>query len=111
MKKITYPILALLLGSSVACTNMTSEQQGTVTGAGIGALAGAGIAGLTGGNGWTGAAIGAVAGGGCGCNLVWSLGFALHEHGTRKPSLMNTSAGQQVARILRAADFERAPDD
>lgn len=63
MKKITYPILALMLGSSVACTNMTSEQQGTVSGAGMGALAGAGIASLAGGSGWTGAAIGAVAGG------------------------------------------------
>jgi len=63
MKKITYPLLAMALGSSVACTNMSGEQQGTVTGAGIGAAAGAGIAAISGGNGWTGAAIGAVAGG------------------------------------------------
>lgn len=63
MNKFAYPLLALALGSSMACTNMSSEQQGTVTGAGIGAAAGAGIAAISGGNGWTGAAIGAVAGG------------------------------------------------
>ena len=63
MKTIAYPLLAVALASSVACTNMTKEQQGTVTGAGIGAAAGAGIAAISGGSGWTGAAIGAVAGG------------------------------------------------
>lgn len=63
MKKITYPILAIMLGSSIACTNMSKEEQGTFTGAAIGAAAGAGIANLTGGSGWTGAAIGAAAGG------------------------------------------------
>ena len=63
MKKLTYPLLAIILGSSVACTNMSSQQQGTMTGAGIGALSGAGIAAISGGDGWTGAAIGAVAGG------------------------------------------------
>jgi osmotically inducible lipoprotein OsmB len=63
MKKIAYPLLAIVMASSVACTNMSSEQQGTLTGAGIGAAAGAGIAALSGGSGWTGAAIGAVVGG------------------------------------------------
>ena len=63
MKNIAYPLLAIALGSSVACTNMSGEQQGTLTGAGIGAAAGAGIAAIGGGNGWTGAAVGAVAGG------------------------------------------------
>jgi len=63
MEKLTYPLLAIALASSMACTNMTKEQQGTVTGAGIGAAAGAGIAAIAGGSGWTGAAIGAVAGG------------------------------------------------
>ena len=63
MKKFTYPLVALAIVSSAACTNMTKEQQGTVTGAGIGAAAGAGIAAISGGSGWTGAAIGAVAGG------------------------------------------------
>ncbi len=43
MKKLAYPLLGLALGSSVACTNMTKEQQGTFSG-------------------WTGAAIGGVAG-------------------------------------------------
>ena len=46
-----------------ACTNMTPQQQGTLSGAGIGAAAGAGIAAISGGNAWTGAAIGGVAGG------------------------------------------------
>lgn len=63
MKRIAYPLLAAALAGSVACTNMTKEQQGTFTGAGIGAAAGAGIAAISGGSGWTGAAIGAVAGG------------------------------------------------
>ena len=47
----------------IGCTTMTPQQQGTVTGAAIGAAAGAGIAAVSGGSGWTGAAIGAVAGG------------------------------------------------
>lgn len=63
MKKFIYPLIAIALGGSAACTNMTAEQQGTVTGAGIGAAAGAGIAAISGGSGWTGAAVGAVAGG------------------------------------------------
>jgi len=62
-KKLTYLILALTLGSSVACTNMSNQEQGTLTGGAIGAVVGGGIAAATGGNGWTGAAIGAVAGG------------------------------------------------
>jgi hypothetical protein len=52
-----------VLGGLAACTSMTPEQQGTMSGAGIGAAAGAGIAAIAGGSGWTGAAIGAVAGG------------------------------------------------
>lgn len=63
MKKVAYPVLAMVLISSAACTNMTREQQGTLSGAGIGAAAGAGIAAIAGGSGWTGAAVGAVAGG------------------------------------------------
>jgi hypothetical protein len=47
----------------IGCTNMTPQQQGTMSGAAIGAAAGAGIAAISGGSGWTGAAIGAVAGG------------------------------------------------
>ncbi len=63
MKKFTYPLLAIVLGSSVACTNMTKQEQGTMSGAAVGAVAGAGIAAIAGGSGWTGAAVGAVAGG------------------------------------------------
>jgi osmotically inducible lipoprotein OsmB len=47
----------------IGCTTMTPQQQGTMSGAAIGAAAGAGIAAISGGSGWTGAAIGAVAGG------------------------------------------------
>jgi len=47
----------------IGCTNMTPQQQGTLSGAAIGAAGGAGIAAIAGGSGWTGAAIGAVAGG------------------------------------------------
>ena len=63
MKKFTFSLLAMTLIGSVGCTDMTREQQGTLSGAGIGAAAGAGIAAISGGSGWTGAAIGAVAGG------------------------------------------------
>lgn len=63
MKTIRYPLIAAAMTLSLGCTNMSSEQQGTLTGAGLGAAAGAGIAALAGGKGWTGAAIGAVAGG------------------------------------------------
>ena len=63
MKKLMYLFIAIALGSSVACTNMSQEQQGTLTGAGIGAAAGAGIAAIAGGSGWTGAVVGAAAGG------------------------------------------------
>jgi hypothetical protein len=62
--KRTAGILAIALVTVViGCTSMTPQQQGTVTGAAIGAAAGAGIAAISGGSGWTGAAIGAVAGG------------------------------------------------
>ncbi|MDX2507649.1 MAG: glycine zipper domain-containing protein [Gammaproteobacteria bacterium] len=63
MNKYTYPLIAIMLGSSVACTNMSKEEQGTLTGGAIGAVVGGGIAAATGGDGWTGAAIGAIAGG------------------------------------------------
>jgi hypothetical protein len=54
-------IVAVLGG--VGCTNMTPQQQGTMSGAAIGAAGGAGIAAIAGGSPWTGAAVGAVAGG------------------------------------------------
>jgi len=64
MKRLSYyPLLAMLLVTASGCTSMNAEQQGTLTGAGIGAAAGAGVAALAGGSGWTGAAIGAIAGG------------------------------------------------
>jgi hypothetical protein len=53
---------AVMIGVA-GCTNMTPEQQGTLSGAAIGAAGGAGIAAISGGNAWTGAAIGGVAGG------------------------------------------------
>jgi len=63
MKRIgTIVTIAALAGLS-ACTDMTPQQQGTMSGAGIGAASGAGIAAISGGNAWTGAAIGGIAGG------------------------------------------------
>ena len=61
MKKITTISLALIAGGLIGCTNMTPQQQGTMSGAAIGAAAGAGIAAIAGGSGWTGAAVGAPA--------------------------------------------------
>ncbi len=63
MKKITGLAIMLAATALVGCTNMTPQQQGTMSGAAIGAEAGAGIAAIAGGSGWTGAAVGAVAGG------------------------------------------------
>jgi len=63
MKKVTGFALILATAGLFGCTNMTPEQQGTMSGAAIGAAAGAGIAAIAGGSGWTGAAVGAVAGG------------------------------------------------
>ena len=62
MKRGTIVAMALA-ASLLGCTTMTPQEQGTVSGAVIGAAAGAGIAAISGGSGWTGAAIGAVAGG------------------------------------------------
>jgi len=63
MKRIGMIVAIAVVAGVIGCTSMTPQQQGTVTGAAIGAAAGAGIAAISGGSGWTGAAIGAVAGG------------------------------------------------
>ena len=63
MKRLLSVSAIAAIAAFVGCTTMTPQQQGTVTGAAIGAAAGAGIAAISGGSGWTGAAIGAVAGG------------------------------------------------
>ncbi|MCP3712418.1 hypothetical protein M3I54_36760 [Paraburkholderia sp. CNPSo 3274] len=46
----------------IGCTDMTPRQQGTGSGAAIGAAGGAGIAAIAGGNAWTGAIVGGAAG-------------------------------------------------
>ena len=61
-------VLALALTTGgVGCTNMNKTQQGTLSGAALGAAAGAGIAAIAGGYaGWgalAGAGVGALAGG------------------------------------------------
>jgi hypothetical protein len=63
MKRLQWMTTIAAVVLVAGCTNMTPQQQGTVTGAGMGALGGAGIAAIAGGDAWTGAAIGAVAGG------------------------------------------------
>ena len=63
MKRERLIVIIAAAVSVLGCTSMTPTQQGTASGAGIGAVAGAGIAAIAGGNAWTGAAIGAVAGG------------------------------------------------
>jgi osmotically inducible lipoprotein OsmB len=63
MKRFETIVAIAVATAVIGCTNMTPQQQGTVSGAAIGAAAGAGIAAISGGSGWTGAAIGAVAGG------------------------------------------------
>lgn len=63
MKRLARWTAVASLALLAACTNMTPQQQGTMSGAGLGALGGAGIAAIAGGDAWTGAAIGAIAGG------------------------------------------------
>ena len=63
MKKFGLIASIVLAMVVIGCTNMTPQQQGPLSGAGIGAAGGAGIAAISGGNAWTGAAIGGVAGG------------------------------------------------
>jgi osmotically inducible lipoprotein OsmB len=63
MTRIQWMAAIAALTLAAGCTNMTPQQQGTLTGAGLGAAGGAGIAAISGGDAWTGAAIGAVAGG------------------------------------------------
>jgi len=63
MRRLVTVVSIAVTASVIGCTSMTPQQQGTVTGAAIGAAAGAGIAAISGGSGWTGAAIGAIAGG------------------------------------------------
>ena len=61
MKRIA--VIGAIAFLIIGCTNMTTKQQGTASGAAIGAVAGAGIVALAGGSAWTGAAVGLVAGG------------------------------------------------
>jgi osmotically inducible lipoprotein OsmB len=63
MKRFALLAAVAVAATVIGCTNMTPQQQGTMSGAGIGAASGAGIAAISGGNAWTGAAIGGVAGG------------------------------------------------
>ena len=63
MKRILMTAVVAGLFSVMSCTSMTPKQQGTASGAAIGAVTGAGIVALTGGSAWTGAAVGMVAGG------------------------------------------------
>ena len=63
MKRILMIAAVTFASGLIGCTSMTPKQQGTASGAAIGAVAGAGIVALTGGSAWTGAAVGLVAGG------------------------------------------------
>lgn len=68
MKKVLITgFVVLFLAGGIGCTNMNRTQQGTISGAALGALGGAGIAAISGGAaGWgalTGAGLGALAGG------------------------------------------------
>jgi hypothetical protein len=62
MKHIRLIVAIAAVAGMIGCTDMTPQQQGTLSGAGIGAASGAGIAAISGGNAWTGAAIGGTAG-------------------------------------------------
>ena len=68
MKKwFVIALVAAMFSTGIACTNMSSTQQGVASGAALGALGGAGISAISGGYaGWgalAGAGLGALAGG------------------------------------------------
>lgn len=63
MNRVQWIAAIAAAAAVIGCTNMTTEQQGTLSGAAIGGAAGAGIAAIAGGSAWTGLAIGAAAGG------------------------------------------------
>ena len=54
MKKKFLIVASVAAAFVIGCTSMTPQQQGTMSGAAIGAAAGAGIAAISGGSGWTG---------------------------------------------------------
>ena len=87
MRRVGFAVGIVAAASVIGCTSMSPQQQGTVTGAAIGAAAGAGIAAISGGSGWTGAAIGAVAGGvvgfTAGPSIAHSWGLHHHPHHAR----------------------------
>ena len=62
LKRLGSMMVIVAVTGVVGCTDMTPQQQGTLSGAAIGAAGGAGIAAIAGGSPWTGAAIGVVAG-------------------------------------------------
>jgi len=62
-------ITAMAIATAIAlggCASMSTTEQRTLSGAGIGALGGAAIGAVTGGDAGTGAAIGAAVGAGAG---------------------------------------------
>lgn len=62
LKRLGSMMAIVAMAGVVGCTDMTPQQQGTLSGAAIGAAGGAGIAAIAGGSPWTGAAVGVVAG-------------------------------------------------
>lgn len=62
LKQLGSMMAIVAMAGVVGCTDMTPQQQGTLSGAAIGAAGGAGIAAIAGGSPWTGAAVGVVAG-------------------------------------------------
>ena len=64
-KYLLFALLAAAL-STGGCTNMTKQQQGTLSGTAIGAAGGAGIAAIAGGDAGVGAIVVGVIGGSAG---------------------------------------------
>jgi hypothetical protein len=50
MKRLEWMVAIVAMAGVVGCTDMTPQQQGTMSGAAIGAAGGAGIAAISGGN-------------------------------------------------------------
>jgi outer membrane protein OmpA-like peptidoglycan-associated protein len=89
---------ALVVGGLAGCANMNETQQGTATGAGIGALAGAAVGALV--NGQRGAIAGAAIGGaaGAGGGYLWSKKME-----QQKQQMQQATAGTGIG-VTQTAD-------
>ncbi|MGV1099468.1 YMGG-like glycine zipper-containing protein [Thiovibrio sp. JS02] len=75
MKRIAFAFIVLVIVPTIGCSGMTTTEQKTLSGAGIGAGGGAVLGAVTGGS----PVVGAVVGGGIGAVTGYILGESEHQ--------------------------------